>query len=125
MKKIFVLVLILVLLSSLVSASTRDVIEVDGLRIVDETSTSITRMEVIVSMNDLSDYDLDNVMVTTMIPEINVFHKIRINLEDLDENRKSFYVDIPRDISKGEYPVRFMVSSDDTKRIKYRYLVVY
>lgn len=124
--RLIIFVLMIILMSSLVSASVRDVVNIEDLRIFNEnTRYGTNTMQIKVSLNDFRDYDLEDVMITTMIPEVNVFHKIRLNLEDLDENSRIFDVELPYKLPKGEYPVRFLISTDDTKRVKYRYLIVY
>ncbi|MFC1732671.1 hypothetical protein ACFL6I_20400 [candidate division KSB1 bacterium] len=82
-------------------------------------------IEISVYIENLADYDLEELKLRIFIDELGVWRSIGpFDLDEGDHTTKHVYVDIPEDAQNGEYDVRIVVENQELKRVKYRLVKV-
>jgi len=80
---------------------------------------------VFVAIENTGDFDLDNVKVTGVMPELALRDSFGPrNIDKGDYEDDVLYFDIPASTEPGEYVIRFTFSNGDVKRVKHRYIQI-
>lgn len=83
-------------------------------------------LSALVAVENLAKSDLDNLRISLSIDELDVFARSDIfdldEVNDLNDHRRGVYLflDLPKDVSRGEYLAKIVVENDDVKRTFYR-----
>jgi hypothetical protein len=76
-------------------------------------------------VTNVGDDRSDDLSVKIYIPELDVYETSQNFDLSRDDSYSGFMsLDLPEDVSNGEYLVRFTVSNDDQKKVTHRYIIV-
>ena len=112
MKKLMLLIVMLLICTSAVSAASR--ISIGRAGSVDNN--------VNVEITNNNDYDLDNSRVRAFIPELGVIsNSASVDLDD--DEKTTARMQLLEDVPPGEYIVRISVRKGDERKVVYRYVL--
>ncbi len=78
-------------------------------------------LQAYVRFGNLGAYDMDEVSITIVIPELGLRKKLGpFQVDSSDEVSKHIFLDIPEHTSPGWYDVRVTISDDDIRRVRIR-----
>ena len=109
--------------------TSRKVVEWTNLKLLGgETYTPGDMIELLVNFKNQANWDLENVKITSIIPELGVKKSAGpFDLDQGDETTKILYLQLPYDAPQGEYDIRVVINNDgDDKihRIKHRKITI-
>jgi len=112
MKKLMLLIVMLLICTSAVSAASR--ISIGRAGSVDNN--------VNVEITNNNDYDIDNARVRLFIPELDIISpSMQVDLDDNERTIKNMiFLD---DVPEGEYLVRVRVKKGKDRKVAYRYVI--
>lgn len=109
--------------------TSRKVVEWTNLKLLGgETYAPGDMVELLVNFKNEANWDLENVKITSIIPELGVKKSAGpFDLGEGDETTKILYLQLPYDAPQGEYDIRVVINNDgDDKihRIKHRKITI-
>ena len=109
--------------------TSRKVVEWTNLKLLGgETYAPGDMVELLINFKNDANWDLENVKITSMIPELGVKKSAGpFDLGEGDETTKILYLQLPYDAPQGEYDIRVVINNDgDDKihRIKHRKITI-
>ncbi|MBI4453305.1 PKD domain-containing protein [Candidatus Woesearchaeota archaeon] len=109
--------------------TSRKVVEWTNLKLLGgETYAPGDMVELLVNFKNEANWDLENVKITSIIPELGVKKSAGpFDLDEGDETTKILYLQLPYDAPQGEYDIRVVINNDgDDKihRIKHRKITI-
>ena len=96
------------------------------IRFLDDYLNRGSEMEMHINTVNKVDKNLNDVRIQIMIPDLDD-ERIVSNTFDVEKKEKDgkfVFWDVPEDTKKGEYLMRIVVSNDEHKSVKYRYVRV-
>lgn len=121
MRRIFTVILMICLLAVVGGAANNPEIAIPSVILLDETVEAGDQAVGFIKVEGLQKAN-DDVRLTFMIPELGV--KRQIAIREGEDVTKYIVAEIPSDAERGEYLVRVVLSSDDFKEVKHRFVIV-
>jgi hypothetical protein len=82
-------------------------------------------VDVYYRVTNVGEHNSNDLNMKIYIPDLDIYEVSRnFDLPKEDSYSGFMALDIPSNIPKGEYLVKFMVSNDNQKKVSYRYIIV-
>lgn len=121
MKKIIFGILLLLILAISVIGSSNSNVKVNQIMLLDEVVSAGGEINLYVNVENQNSYDLDDVIVSVIIPDLDLMSSSsRFDIESDDKESKNIVLDVPYDADADQYWIRISVSNDDFRRVVYR-----
>jgi PKD repeat protein len=77
-----------------------------------------------ISITNTGNEDLEDTRVTVVIPELGIWKRVSLDIDEGDKETREVVIDIPDDVEPGEYMARIVVSNSKTRRVVHRPVVI-